>query len=115
MRLLSSIRDVFEARAEREDLREEEHARIPTTDLLAAVRLPNVAWKAGGTDALADILVLRRRRPGEEPVDDAWLDASKAPGSTPAGLRPVNGLVFPGSASSTRPAASAAVDWRTSA
>ncbi|KWX03232.1 hypothetical protein LI90_4283 [Carbonactinospora thermoautotrophica] len=42
-------------------------------DLLGAIRLPNAALAPGGTTALVDILVLRRRRPGEEPGDDAWL------------------------------------------
>lgn len=45
-------------------------------DLLGAVRLPNGAHrKAAGTDALTDALVFRRRLPGEEPGNAAWLDS----------------------------------------
>ncbi|WP_286166924.1 helicase-related protein [Arthrobacter sp. AQ5-05] len=45
-------------------------------DLLGAVRLPNGAHRrAAGTDALTDVLVFRRRLPGEEPGNAAWLDS----------------------------------------
>ncbi|RAX48330.1 hypothetical protein DQ353_15505 [Arthrobacter sp. AQ5-05] len=44
-------------------------------DLLGAVRLPNGAHRrAAGTDALTDVLVFRRRLPGEEPGNGAWLE-----------------------------------------
>ncbi|CAL9677698.1 DNA primase (plasmid) [Actinosynnema sp. ALI-1.44] len=48
-------------------------------DLVSAIRLPNVAWRSGGTEPVADILVLRRRRAGEEPGDPTWLDAEMVP------------------------------------
>ncbi|WP_288438572.1 hypothetical protein [uncultured Gordonia sp.] len=43
-------------------------------DLLGAVRLPNGAHRrAAGTDALTDVLVFRRRMPGEQPGNAAWI------------------------------------------
>ncbi|WP_033401430.1 AAA family ATPase, partial [Actinokineospora enzanensis] len=57
--------------------REAREALYANCDLISAVRMPNVAWRSGGTEPVADILVLRRRRPGEEPGDDTWLDAEK--------------------------------------
>jgi hypothetical protein len=40
-----------------------------TADLLGAVRLPNKAFaRSAGTDVVTDIVVLRRRMDGEEPV-----------------------------------------------
>ena len=44
-------------------------------DLLGAIRLPNGALRSRGTDALTDILVLRRRRPGDPlmPGHDQWI------------------------------------------
>lgn len=43
-------------------------------DLLGAVRLPNAAHRAAaGTEVVTDVLVLRRREPGQAPGDDAWL------------------------------------------
>jgi hypothetical protein len=45
-----------------------------SADLLGAVRLPNGAHRrAAGTDALTDVLIFRRRLPGEEPGNPAWL------------------------------------------
>lgn len=42
-------------------------------DLLGAVRLPTGAHRrTAGTDALTDLLILRRREPGTEPVDRDW-------------------------------------------
>lgn len=42
-------------------------------DLLGAVRLPTGAHRrAAGTDALTDVLVFRRRAPGEPPRSTAW-------------------------------------------
>ncbi|MGY1548261.1 DUF6884 domain-containing protein [Streptomyces sp. MN6] len=47
-------------------------------DLLGAVRLPNKAFaRSAGTDVVTDILVLRRRMDGEEPLDQSWLTAQK--------------------------------------
>ncbi|MGV9277684.1 DEAD/DEAH box helicase family protein, partial [Streptomyces griseosporeus] len=47
-------------------------------DLLGAVRLPNKAFAASaGTDVVTDILVLRRRMDGEEPLDSSWLTSQK--------------------------------------
>lgn len=44
-------------------------------DLLGAVRLPTGAHRrAAGTDALTDVLILRRRLPGEEPASSSWLE-----------------------------------------
>jgi len=40
-------------------------------DLVAAVRLP--AGTFPDTDVVTDVIVLRKRRPGEAPGDDAWL------------------------------------------
>ncbi|WP_051265218.1 hypothetical protein [Nakamurella lactea] len=43
-------------------------------DLLGAVRLPTGAHRrTAGTDALTDVLVLRRREDDREPGDDSWL------------------------------------------
>ncbi|MEX5237307.1 helicase, partial [Kocuria sp. CPCC 205236] len=43
-------------------------------DLLGAVRLPTGAHRrAAGTDALTDVLIFRRRLPGEEPLDQSWV------------------------------------------
>ncbi len=43
-------------------------------DLLGAVRLPTGAHRrAAGTDAVTDLLVLRRREDGRAPVDDSWV------------------------------------------
>lgn len=42
-------------------------------DLLGAVRLPSGAHRrAAGTDVVTDLLVFRRRMPGEAPRDDVW-------------------------------------------
>lgn len=47
-----------------------------TADLLGAVRLPTGAHRrAAGTDALTDVLIFRRRLPGEEPLDQSWVEA----------------------------------------
>jgi len=43
-------------------------------DLVGAVRLPSSAFSAvAGTNAIADILLLRRRHSGESSLDDSWL------------------------------------------
>lgn len=42
-------------------------------DLVGAVRLPSGAHRSfAGTDAVTDLVILRRRRDGETPGDDAW-------------------------------------------
>ncbi|WP_299169019.1 hypothetical protein [uncultured Arthrobacter sp.] len=47
-----------------------------TADLLGAVRLPTGAHRrAAGTDALTDVLIFRKRLPGEEPLDAQWLES----------------------------------------
>ncbi|GAA3287703.1 hypothetical protein ACFFON_06465 [Arthrobacter citreus] len=47
-----------------------------TADLLGAVRLPSGAHRrSAGTEALTDVLIFRRRLPGEEPLDPQWLDS----------------------------------------
>ncbi|MFE1075165.1 SNF2-related protein [Streptomyces sp. NPDC058783] len=47
-------------------------------DLVGAVRLPARAhMAAAGTDVVTDVLFLRRRMPGEEPGDKAWLTSRK--------------------------------------
>lgn len=48
-----------------------------TADLLGAVRLPTGAHRrAAGTDALTDVLIFRRRLPGEEPLDASWVETA---------------------------------------
>ncbi|WJZ68603.1 helicase-related protein [Kocuria rosea] len=48
-----------------------------TADLLGAVRLPTGAHRrAAGTDALTDVLIFRRRLPGEEPLDQGWVETA---------------------------------------
>ncbi|WIG19338.1 helicase-related protein [Kocuria rosea] len=48
-----------------------------TADLLGAVRLPTGAHRrAAGTDALTDVLIFRRRVPGEEPLDASWVETA---------------------------------------
>ncbi|MEU5163392.1 DUF6884 domain-containing protein [Streptomyces sp. NPDC020875] len=47
-------------------------------DLLGAVRLPrNVFARSAGTNVFADILILRRRMDGEEPLDRTWLNVQR--------------------------------------
>ena len=47
-----------------------------TADLLGAVRLPTGTHRrAAGTDALTDVLIFRRRMPGEEPLDERWIES----------------------------------------
>lgn len=42
-------------------------------DLVAAIRLPGGAHqRAAGTSVVTDLLILRRREPGTDPVGDAW-------------------------------------------
>lgn len=45
-----------------------------SADLVGAVRLPTGAHKRlAGTEAVTDIVILRRRLPGERPGDDLWV------------------------------------------
>ncbi|MHA7146436.1 helicase-related protein [Arthrobacter sp. TmT3-37] len=47
-----------------------------TADLLGAVRLPTGAHRrAAGTDALTDVLIFRKRLPGEDPLNPQWLES----------------------------------------
>ncbi|MBG6218980.1 N12 class adenine-specific DNA methylase [Arthrobacter sp. CAN_A6] len=47
-----------------------------TADLLGAVRLPTGAHRrAAGTDALTDVLIFRKRLPGEEALSSQWLES----------------------------------------
>ncbi|MET9399296.1 hypothetical protein [Kitasatospora sp. NPDC002965] len=48
-------------------------------DLVGAIRLPNGALAEGGTNVLADILVLRRRD-HDEPDYGSWMGTSRVPG-----------------------------------
>nr|WP_313315246.1 helicase-related protein [Dietzia maris] len=49
-------------------------------DLVGAVRLPSGAHRvSAGTEAVTDLLVLRRRLPGEPVRDGAWLTSAPAP------------------------------------
>jgi N12 class adenine-specific DNA methylase len=46
-------------------------------DLVAAIRLPNDAFlKNAGTEVTTDIVILRKRMPGETPSSSAWLEVS---------------------------------------
>ena len=55
-------------------------------DLLGAIRMPSSALAEGGTEALADILVLRRRRP-DDPRDENEATKWYLTGPTVAGQR----------------------------
>ncbi|HSC80975.1 MAG TPA: N-6 DNA methylase, partial [Chitinolyticbacter sp.] len=45
-------------------------------DLVGAIRLPNNAFaKNAGTEVTTDIIVLRKRAPGEKPSGNAWLNS----------------------------------------
>lgn len=55
-------------------------------DLLGAIRMPNSALRSGGTEALADILVLRKRRPDEardEKDKPNWIKTGFTVGNQP--------------------------------
>ncbi|WP_405027757.1 methyltransferase domain-containing protein [Mangrovibacter phragmitis] len=46
-------------------------------DLVTAVRLPSKAhWRAAGTEAITDLLVVRRREPNRPPADQRWIVTS---------------------------------------
>jgi N12 class adenine-specific DNA methylase/SAM-dependent methyltransferase len=58
-------------------------------DLVGALRLPAGALRAAaGTDAISDVLILRRREPGREPSGEAWEHV--VPVATPDGDVTVN-------------------------
>ena len=58
-------------------------------DLVAAVRLPNTAFKANaGTEVTTDILFLRKRGPGETPGGEGWEELGTV--DTPDGSVAVN-------------------------
>lgn len=47
-------------------------------DLLGAVRLPETAFRANaGTDAVTDILFLRKRHAHEQPFDQSWISTTR--------------------------------------
>jgi N12 class adenine-specific DNA methylase/predicted ABC-type ATPase len=47
-------------------------------DLVGAVRFPNGSHqRIAGTDVIEDLLIFRKRLPGEEPGDDSWLTSRK--------------------------------------
>lgn len=59
-----------------------------TCDLVAAIRFPGGAHKANaGTDVVTDMVILRKRLPGEEPGDQSWLQTTTVP--DPAGGAPI--------------------------
>lgn len=63
-------------------------------DLIGAVRLPAKAHsEAAGTDVVTDLLLFRKRKPGEKPGDDSWLKA--VPATHPDGS-PVLGIAKKG-------------------
>src|SRR6266700_892896 len=44
-------------------------------DLVAAIRLPNTAFKGNaGTEVTTDILFLKKRQPGQEPAGESWTE-----------------------------------------
>jgi N12 class adenine-specific DNA methylase len=52
-------------------------------DLVAAIRLPNTAFKKNAnTEVTTDIVILRKRAPGEKPAGPAWLGSRPMPGGT---------------------------------
>lgn len=59
---------------QRSDIRE---ALAGQADLVSAFRLPSTAFKANaGTDVTTDLIILRKRLPGEEPGGEAWMKAT---------------------------------------
>ena len=52
-------------------------------DLVAAIRLPNTAFKKNAnTEVTTDIVILRKRMSGEKSAGPAWLESRPAPGGT---------------------------------
>lgn len=59
-----------------------------THDLVGAIRFPGGSHKENaGTDVVTDMVVLRKRLPGEEPGDQSWLNTTTVP--DPAGGEPI--------------------------
>lgn len=51
-----------------------------TCDLVSAIRFPNEAHKGGaGTSVATDMIILRKRKPGELPGDQSWLETKQIP------------------------------------
>lgn len=46
-------------------------------DLISAIRLPNTTFEDEGARVTPDILIFRKRKPGEEPLDDAWINTKE--------------------------------------
>lgn len=52
-------------------------------DLVAAIRLPNTAFKKNAnTEVTTDIIILRKRTPGAKPAGPAWQESRPVPGGT---------------------------------
>jgi hypothetical protein len=52
-------------------------------DLVAAIRLPNTAFKKNAnTEVTTDIVILRKRASGEKPTGPAWQESRPVPGGT---------------------------------
>jgi N12 class adenine-specific DNA methylase len=52
-------------------------------DLVAAIRLPNTAFKKNAnTEVTTDIVILRKRAPGEKPAGPAWQESRPMPGDS---------------------------------
>lgn len=63
-----------------------------THDLVAAIRFPGAAHKENaGTDVVTDMIVLRKRLPGEAPGDRSWLETTTVPDPDGGDPIPVNG------------------------
>lgn len=59
-----------------------------TCDLVSAIRFPSGAHKEGaGTDVVTDMVILRKRLPGEAPGDDSWTKVTTVP--DPDGGEPI--------------------------
>ena len=57
-------------------------------DLVSAIRFPGSAHKENaGTEVVTDMLILRKRLPGEKPGDDSWLQTTTVP--DPDGKEPI--------------------------
>lgn len=53
-------------------------AMYKDADLIGAVRLPNGSHsRIAGTDVIEDVLIFRKRLPGEEPGDNTWVTSTK--------------------------------------
>lgn len=59
-------------------------------DLVHAVRFPADAHKTAGTAVVTDLIVLRKRLPGEAKGDDAWLNVGETPDTKGGAAIPIN-------------------------